>query len=179
MKINMNTDKTLNSWFRCCKKKLLRHKNNYGYKVVVNINITGTPDEQLWKCVFDGYNKSVEHWITLDKSCLDDDTGSNSALDKLSNAVLNKRIITTQWLEHDIDRNGASGIIGSCVEKYSSVFDFICEYNNMRETIDSKSQLASKIIYRTAGVYGDAVIIGFSENNITEKLELETIKLFS
>jgi hypothetical protein len=177
MKINNNTGRTINSWMKCCKQKIIRHMNIYGFKVALNISVADSRDKQLWKFVFHNNEEGVEHWVSIDKSCLDDDTGSNSTLEKLNDAILNKKMTVTQWLEHDT--NYSYGVIGSCIEKSSSVFDFLVEYGNIKESSGAGSHPTRNIFYRTAGVYGDALITGMSERDILEKLESETIKLFS
>ena len=166
---------TLNSWKKLCAgpfkemafKPIGKARSTFTEVIQVNnfkkagIDFTGhhTDDGE--------YN--IHYLMSLDKSCFDDKkTGENEALEALRIAWTTK----TKVHNGDIRLDGATGVIGSIGLRMSKIFDQMFEYTLIEATTSTRK-------HYTAGVYGDSIIIGYSEANIEHILEREMVNLFS
>ena len=166
---------TLNSWKKLCTgpfkqmafKPIDKARSTFTEVIQVNnfkkagIDFTGhhTDDGE--------YN--IHYLMSLDKSCFDDKkTGENEALEALRIAWATK----TKVHNGDIRLDGATGVIGSIGFRMSKIFDQMFEYTLIEVTSPIRKHF-------TAGVYGDSIIIGYSEANIEHILEREMVNLFS
>ncbi len=166
---------TLNSWKKLCTgpfkqmafKPTGKARSTFTEVIQVNdfkktgIDFTGhhTDDGE--------YN--IHYLMSLDKSCFDDKkTGKNEALEALRIAWTTK----TKVHNGDIRLDGATGVIGSIGFRMSKIFDQMFEYT----LIDTMTTTRKHF---TAGVYGESIIIGYSEANIEHILGQEMVNLFS
>lgn len=166
---------TLNSWKKLCAgpykemafKPIGKARSTFTEVVKVSspsktaIDFTGhhTDDGE--------YN--IHYLMSLDKSVFDDKkTGENEALEALRIAWTTKNKVHNG----DLRLDGATGVISSIEFRMSKIFDPMFEYI----LIDTTTTIRKHYI---AGVYGDAIIVGYSEANIEFILEQETIRIFS
>lgn len=166
---------TLKSWKKLCTgpfkqmafKPIGKSRSTFTQIVKVNslskagIDYTGhhTDDGEI----------NIHYLMSLDKSCFDDKkTGENEALEALRIAWTTK----TKVHNGDIRLDGATGVIGSIELKMSKLFDPMIEYTLIETTSSIRK-------HYTAGVYGESIIIGYSEANIEHILEREMVNLFS
>ena len=166
---------TLNSWKKLCTgpfkqmafKPIGKARSTFTEVIQVNdfkkagIDFTGDHTD-------DGeYN--IHYLMSLDKSVFDDKkTGKNEALEALRIAWTTKNKVHNGGIRLD----GATGVIGSIGFRMSKIFDLMFEYTLIETTWSTQK-------HYTAGVYGESIIIGYSEANIESILEREMVNLFS
>ena len=166
---------TLNSWKKLCDgpykqmafKPIGKSRSTFTEVVKVS-NPSKTAIDFTGHHTDDGeYN--IHYLMSLDKSVFDDKkTGKNEALEALRIAWETKTKVHNSHIRLD----GATGVIGSIAIKMSKLFDPMIEYTLIDTTTTAR-------MHYTVGVYGESVIIGYSEANIEHILEREMVNLFS
>jgi len=166
---------TLNSWKKLCYgpfkqmafKPIGKARSTFTEVIQVN-NFKNTSIDFTCHHTDDGeYN--IHYLMSLDKSVFDDKkTGKNEALEALHTAWTTKNKIHNGNIRLD----GATGVIGSIGFRMSKIFDLMFEYTLVETGITNRR-------HYTAGVYGESIIIGYSEANIESILEREMVNLFS
>lgn len=166
---------TLNSWNKLCAGPFKQMaykpigKAHSTFTEVIQVNdFKKTAIDSTSHHTDDGeYN--IYYLMSLDKSCFDDKkTGENEALEALRIAWTTK----TKVYNGNIRLDGAIGVIGSIGFRMSKIFDQMFEYT-LIDTMTTNRK------HYTAGVYGESIVIGYSEANIEHILEQEMVKLFS
>lgn len=166
---------TLNSWKKLCTgpyKEMAFKPIGKARSIFTEVIKVNSPSKTLID--FTGHHTddgefNIHYLLSLDKSVFDDKkTGENEALEALYTAWTTKNKVHNRNIRLD----GATGVIGSIAIKMSKLFDPMIEYTLVEiETTNRK--------HYTAGVYGESIIIGYSEANIEFILEEEMIMLFS
>ena len=166
---------TLNSWKKLCAGPFKEMqftpigKARSTFTEVVQVNNFKKAGIDFTSHYTDDGEYNIHYLMSLDKSCFDDKkTGENEALEALRIAWTTKNKVH----KGEIRLDGATGVIGSIAIKMSKLFDPMFEYT-LIETTWSRQK------HYTAGVYGDSIIIGYSESNIESILEQEMVNLFS
>lgn len=166
---------TLNSWKKLCDgpfkqmafKPIGKARSTFTEVIQVN-NFKNTSIDFTGHHTDDGeYN--IHYLMSLDKSVFDDKkTGKNEALEELHTAWTTKNKIHNSNIRLD----GATGVIGSIGFRMSKIFDLMFEYTLVETETTNRR-------HYTAGVYGESIVIGYSEANIESILEREMVNLFS
>jgi|688.fasta_scaffold02495_34 hypothetical protein len=166
---------TLNSWKKLCigpfKEMAFKPigKSRSTFTQVIKVDNPKKTEIDFTSHYTDDGEHNIHYLISLDKSCFDDKkTGENKALEALHTAWKTKNKVHNGNIRLD----GATGVIGSIALKMSKLFDPMIDYT----LIDT---LTSMRKHYTAGVYGESIIIGYSEANIEFILEQNMINLFS
>lgn len=166
---------TLNSWKKLCtgpfKQMAFKpiDKARSTFTEVVKVSSPSKTGIEYTSHQTDDGEYDFYYLMSLDKSCFDDKkTGENEALEALRIAWATK----TKVHNGDIRLDGATGVIGSIEFRMSKIFDQMFEYT----LIDTMTTIRKHF---TAGVYGESIIIGYSEANIEHILGQEMVNLFS
>lgn len=200
---------TLNSWLKMCGQKIMLVSDEIskqGFKINATVDAIEKPETPTWKVETDYDNRTINHHIVIDKTCFDNASGANPALEKLDKMFGMERVVSTVYLSMcwssmtsdflksakqdpslvNIDdyiktnKDQCGGVICECVEKSSALFEPMVEWSNIESVTAPGGGASSGHKHRRiAGGYGDTVVVGLSEYDLINTLELETTKVFS